>query len=35
VNVKPTAPVVRARASVAVRAADGRAANAPAFVDVR
>jgi hypothetical protein len=35
VNVKPTAPVVRARASVSVRAADGRVANAPAFVDVR
>jgi hypothetical protein len=35
VNVKRTAPVVRARASVTVRAADGRAATAPGFVDVR
>jgi hypothetical protein len=35
VKVKSTAPVVRARASVTVRAADGRAANAPAFLGVR
>ena len=34
-KVKLTAPVVRARASVTAKAADGRKATAPAFVQVR
>jgi hypothetical protein len=34
-KLKPTAPVVRARASVTARAADGRSATAPAYVNVR
>ena len=34
-SVKPTAPLVRARATVTARAADGRAAIGPAFVQLR
>ena len=34
-RVKPTAPLVRARATVTARAADGRAAIGPAFVQLR